>query len=325
MTKAYKINRIFFIVAIYIGLIACASTAEIDTRPALIQSAEKSLELGVSNYNENNFTKAESHFDRALFLYRSIDNPEGITTSCLNIAKTKLSSGQINQAHLYAERAKNIIQREQLKQFDDLLALIQSSIAIDNNDTTKAKPLLDGLLAETQSNGNHAIRTAALQNRTRIAFLDNTNPVDWVKLYEDALKKPGQNSILNKARLLRFKAELEINNQSASANFAKALMHYRSTAHSPGIAATLAEWAKLDISNADYKSALSKLERALYIRTTIHDRRNSQKVLQLLGTSYNKLSENSRSERASYWQNKLDNKTFEEWEALRLEFETYPR
>lgn len=313
------------IAATSIGLLACASTPDIDTRPALILSAEKSLELGVSNYDENNFEKAEAHFDRALFLYRNIDNPEGIASSCLNIAKTKLSSGQVTEARAYTEQAQTIIQREQLKQFSDLLTLIQSSIAIENNNITEAKQFVDGLLEKTAASDNHAIRTAALQNRTRIAFLENGSTADWVKQYENALNEPGQNSILNKARLLRFKAELESEKASASANYSEALNLYRKTANSPGIAATLTEWATLDISSADYQNATDKLERALFIRTNLHDRKNSREVLRQLSASYDKLDNTNKSQRANYWLEKLDNETFGEWDAVRFEFESYPR
>ena len=52
----------------------CATSPGTDSRPELILSAEKSLELGVRNYDENNFSKAEAHFVRALFLYRNIDS-----------------------------------------------------------------------------------------------------------------------------------------------------------------------------------------------------------------------------------------------------------
>lgn len=325
MIKAGRTSRAFIVAAISIYLIACASSPDIDTRPALMLSAEKSLELGVSNYDENNFTKAEAHFDRALFLYRNIDNPQGITSSCLNIAKTKLSSGQVNEARTYAKLAQNIIQHEQLKQFNNRLTLIQSSIAIEDGNTAEAKQQLDDLLNETQANSNHAIRTAALQNRTRIAFIENTNTVDWVNQYKDALNKPGQNSTLNRARLLRFKAELTSEKETASANLSEALKLYREAAHSPGIAATLTESATHDLSSTNYQNATNKLERALFIRANLHDRKNSQKVLKQLTTSYNQLGKTNKSERAGYWQRKLDKATFEDWDAIRFEFESYPK
>lgn len=323
MINVHRPGQALIIIVFCLSAIACASSPDVDRRPKLLISAEKSLELGVSNYNENNFAKAEAHFDRALFLYRNIDNPTGIISSCLNIAKTKLSSGHVNTAKAYVEQAKIIIEREQINGFNSHLTVIESSIAIEDNQIDKARQILDKLLNKTP--GDAPLRTAALQNRTRIAFLENNDTANWVKQYEDALNKPGQNSILNKARLLRFKAALETNMDSAVAKYTEALKLYRKAAHSPGIAATLTEWATPGLSGTDYQNATDKLERALFIRINLHDRGNSKKILALLARSYKKPGSTNQSERASYWQKKLDNETFEEWDMIRFEFENYPR
>ena len=324
MIKLCKSVGFFIITATSIGLAACAGSPDIDTRPALILSAEKSLELGVSNYDDNNFEKAEAHFNRALFLYRNIDNPEGIATSCLNIAKTKLSSGQINEARAYTRQASSIIQHEHLKHFKDRLALIQSSIAIEDSNINEAKQLIDDLLKKTETNSNPAILTAALQNRTRIAFLENNNADDWVKKYENAINKPGQDFPLNQARLLRFKAELNSEKELADKYLSDALTLYRKLAHSPGIAATLTEWAALDLTNVDQQSAANKLERALFIRTNLHDKNNSQQVLQQLAALYKNLGNPNKSDRASYWHKKIGSENFDEWDTIKFEFDNYP-
>lgn len=322
MIKTHQINQLLIIIALCTGTLACASSPDIDHRPKLLISAEKSLELGVTSYNENNYAKAEAHFQRALYLYRNTDNPAGIISSCLDIAKTKLSSGQTVAAKNYTEQAKIVIKREQINSFNGHLAVIESSIAIDVNQTDEVKNILSGLLNTTPTSGNASIRTAALQNRTRIAFLENNNAFDWVQKYEEALNKPGQDTLLNRARLLRFKAELETEN--APSRLSKALILYRKAAHSPGIAATLTEWAVYDLSNSNFKEAADKLERALFIRTNLHDKKNTGKVLALLATSYNKLGAINQSERANNWQRKLDSEIFEDWDAIRFEFENYP-
>ncbi len=315
-----KVQRTFIIAVFCLGTVACASAPEIDPRPKLLISAEKYLELGVENYKQNNFSKAQAHFDRALFLYRNTDNPTGIISSCLNIAKTKLSSGQVNSARNYAQQAKIVIEREQVNGFDNHITLIESSIAIEDNQIDEARQILESLLNKTSSNAS--IKTAALQNRTRIAFIENSGIESWVKQYAEALNKPGQNTQLNRARLLRFKAAL--NPDTAKEKLSGALSLYRETAHSPGIAATLTEWASHDNTNGDYPAATNKLLRALFIRTNLQDRKKIQKILQQLSTNYSQLGQTSKSERANYWQKKLDNEIFEDWDAIRFEFENYP-
>jgi tetratricopeptide (TPR) repeat protein len=316
-------NRASIIFALCLSITACAGAPEIDQRPKLLISAEKSLSLGVSSYNENNFTKAEAHFDRALFLYRNIDNPNGITSSCLNIAKTKLSSGHVNEARAYAEQAQVIIQNEQLNEYNERLTLIQTSIAIEDGNFQKAKQMLDNLLSKSPTSNDASIRTAAVQNRTRVAFLTNADDTsDWVEEYRNALNKPAQNTALNQARLLRFQATL--NPDSTGEKLSSALSLYRKAAHAPGIAATLFEWGTHDNATGATENAIDKLHRALFIRTNLQDRINSQKVLQQLAASYSQLGETSKSERANYWQKKLDSEIFGEWESIRFEFENYP-
>jgi len=322
MTSSNKYRSIILI-ALCMSIIACAGTPGVDQRPKLLISAKTSLELGVENYNQNNFEKAEAHFDRALFLYRNIDNPNGIVTSCLNIAKTKLSAGHVNDARAYTEQAQIIIQQEKLNEYSQRLTLIQTSIAIENGDYTSARQMLDNLLNEKSTPDSVSIRTATLQNRTRVAFLTNDSDTgDWINKYSNALNNSEQNTALNRARLLRFEAAL--NPDTAEKKLGKALSHYRKTAHGPGIAATLSEWATYDATQGKTKNAVNKLQRALFIRTNLRDIKNSQKILEQLSSSYNQLGETSRSERASYWQKKLDSKFFEEWDAIRFEFEGYP-
>ena len=316
-------NKSLILVALCFSVLACASSPDVEQRPKLLVSAEKSLEFGVDNYNQNNFEKAEAHFDRALFLYRNIDNPNGIISSCLNIAKTKLSAGHINDARDYAEQARVIIQQEQLNGYSQRLTLIRTSIAIEDGDYTDARQMLDNLLEKKSTPNNSSIRTAALQNRTRVAFLTNaTDTADWVNKYRNTLDNPEQNTTLNRARLLRFEAAL--NPAAAEKKMGKALSHYRKAAHSPGIAVTLSEWAAYDTSQRKTKNAVNKLQRALFIRINLHDIKNSQKILGQLSSNYSQLGETSRSERANYWHKKLDSEFFEEWDTIRFEFESYP-
>jgi tetratricopeptide (TPR) repeat protein len=305
-------SRLFVTTILCSGIFACASTPEPDTRPALIISAEKSLELGVSNYTRNDFIKAQHHFERALFLYRNIDNPNGITSSYLNLAKTQLATGQTDAARDYTEKAQIVIMREQLRIFDHNLSLIKSSIAIEKEELSQAKQKLDKLL--NSAINNNAIKTAVLQNRTRIALAENdSNAQEWIKKYENSLSNNGQNSALNKARLLRFKALLK--KEAATEKLHKALDLYREVAHSPGIAATLTEWAAVNTENKDYKNAVNKLQRALFIRSNLHDRKNTKKILQQLASNYNKLGEAKKENRTNYWLKKLENKNFSEWDA----------
>jgi len=308
---------LLLVIALCTGITACASSPEADQRPSLLITAERSLEFGVNSYNDNNYGKAEAHFDRALFLYRNSDNPTGILSSCINLSKTKLATGQLDSAAAYLKQAEAVAEREQIKTFDNHITVIESSIAIENNRLDAAKDLLNTLLETRPINAS--IKTAALQNRTRIAFIENSDQENWVAQYKEALNASEQNTTLNRARLLRFETALEPT--TANEKLSTALNLYRSTAQSPGIAATLTEWAAIDTNQ---QSAANKLQRALFIRLNLRDKKNTQKILQHLTTSYKQLGEINKSERANYWQEKLNDEAFQEWDAIRFEFESYP-
>lgn len=320
MIKLRTTARQFCITMLCIGTLACASTPVPDQRPQIMLSAEKSLELGVSNYLENNFGKAESHFNRALFLYRNIDNPDGIITSCLNLTKTKLSSGQTEAARVYLKMAQNTVQREQLTGYNDRLTLIQSSINIEEENYTEAQQHTDNLLSNAQTGIDDAIYTAVLQNQIRIAFLTNADDKSaWLTKYREALKKPGQNTPINHAHLLRFEAAL--NPDTAEEKFSSALSLYRNLAHSPGIATTLTEWAEHDISSNNPGNAIEKLQRALFIRANQQHKKASQNILRILAAHYKQPGDSSRTGRADYWLQQLKDPSFKQWDLIISEFE----
>ena len=89
--------------------------------------------------------------------------------------------------------------------------------------------MLETLLSDTSNSA--PIKIAALQNRTRIAFTENSDQKNWAAQYKEALNASGQNTTLNRARLLRFEAALDL---------------YRNAVHSPGIVAILTEWAIIE-------------------------------------------------------------------------------
>lgn len=298
-------------------LAACTSSPSVDQRSALIQTAEKSLALGVSNYNENNFRKADKHFERALFLFRNIDNPDGITVSYLNIAKSKLSSGQIQQAQLYVDKAQSMIDREHLDAYQYHLTLIKSSIAIELEEFKHAKRMLDSLLElDTTNNApsldSSLMQIAALQNRTRIAISSHSEDANsWLNQYRSALNTHKLNNRSNRARLLRFEAKLNPGDSEHKLNTALSL--YREEASSPGIAATLTEWAKYETSKSRHIEAINKLQRALFIRSNLQDRRNCHDILKQLAINYKQIGDTEKIKQTAFWLQAMETVHFNNW------------
>ncbi|MCK5002913.1 MAG: tetratricopeptide repeat protein [Gammaproteobacteria bacterium] len=309
-----KTKTRFTVLAITLLCAGCVSGPD-DRQPEAIEAANNALSNGVSNYGKSKYELATSYFKNALRDFRSIDHQYGIASSCLNLSKTYISIGNIELADAYFKQAQRIIQRDNIKQLDDHLRIIESSIAIENSQLAQAKETLAPLL---QNDSNNAFTLAAVQNRTRIAHAENNNDeaTQWTNTFEQKIKSSSSNQ-KHKARLARFKANLSDNKETQNKHFGEALNIYRSETNRPGIAATLQEWANILIKQKKTEAAKDKLQRALYIRQSLQDRKNSLKILNSLA----QISDNSKT---GIWIDKLQNKQFKQWEEFVAVFNWFP-
>lgn len=311
-----KIKTGFAILTIALLCTGCVSGPD-NKQPEAIETANNALSTGVSNYDKNKYELAISYFKNALRDFRSIDHQYGIASSCLNLSKTYLSIGNPELAEAYFNQAKRIIQRDNIKQLDDHLRIIESSIAIENDRLTQAKEILEPLL---QNGNNNAFTLAAIQNRTRIAHAEAGSNKDeatqWTNTFEQKVQS-GKASQSLKARLARFKANLNNNSASQNQNFSEALNIYRQQTNRPGIAATLHEWGDALIQHKQTEAAKDKLLRALYIRQSLQDRNNSLKTL-------NSLAKTSSNSKANVWIEKLKNNQFRQWDEFVAAFNRFP-
>jgi len=140
-----KIKAGFIILAVTLLSTACVSSPG-EKQPEAIEVANSALSTGVGHYNDNKHELAISYFKNALRDFRSIDHQFGIASSSLNLSKSHLSTGNTETAEAYLEQAKRIIEREDIKQLSDHLSIIESSIAIENNQLAQAKEILQPLL-----------------------------------------------------------------------------------------------------------------------------------------------------------------------------------
>ena len=313
---AGKIKNIFAVMTITAIATACVSGPD-EKQPAAIEAANNALSAGVNHYNDSKQELAISYFNNALRDFRSIDHQYGIASSCLNLSKSHLSLGDVDTADAYLRQAKKIIARENIAQLNDHVRIIESSIAIENNQFSLAKETLQPLL---KNNNNNDFTLAAVQNRTRIAFAEissnNDEAKQWMEKFEQEIKSNGQKQS-NIARLNRFKAALSHDASEQEAQFSAALDIYRKQTNRPGIAATLQEWADTLIQQNQPEAAHDKLLRALYIRQSLQDRNNSLKTL-------NSLAQISNDSTTNAWIEKLQNKQFKQWDEFVAAFNRFP-
>lgn len=310
-----KIKTTFLIIIFTLSITACVSGPD-EKQPETIEAANKFLSLGVSHYNNNNQELAISYFNNALHKFRSIDHQYGIASSCLNLSKSHLNLGNIDTAEAFLKQARYLIKQEGISQLSSNLAIIESSIAIENKEHAQAREILQPLLER-----NNKFSLAAIQNRARIAFAEatdknNNDAIQWTEKFKQQLGESEHNPSYN-ARLARFQAALSSEIKTQEKYYLSALDIYRQQTNRVGIAATLQEWANALIRVGQHESAEDKLLRALYIRQSLRDKKNSLKALASLA----KISDDDK---APLWAERLKNKDFNQWDEFVSDFNIFP-
>ena len=156
---------------------------------------------------------------------------------------------------------------------------------LKQNQTTLAEKRLQPLLLEFNdlspvSIASH-IQLVAIADRTKIAFVENSNASLWTHRYANALilsdiKDPGLES-----RLLRFQAVLlqrQGDLETAESNLQQALTKYKNNLSRSGIAVTLSELGQLYMIQGRWQDAQEYIKRALDVYRYL---KNAEKISQL--------------------------------------------
>lgn len=315
-----KNHLYIFSILLFFTLNACSGGPAEKPLPVSITSPARLLDKGVSHYENNNYAEAIDQFEKALLQYRSIDNQTGIAKSCMNLAKTYMAINNNQTAAEYLAIANTVIKQASLDELNDHLHLLNSSLAIN-------KGLFDHALQELTpvlSSKNTITQLAALKNRTRIAFLqDSSDRTLWLERYKALQQKSPENTSSHLARILRFEAELSDNRDNQAELLMRSLSISRSLADRPAIAAALTQWAQLDIESQMPEQAEDKLLRALFIRHQLADVENSLRILQQLQLVYAD-TDNKKQQLTESWIKKISNHEMSDWQQLLSDFETYP-
>ncbi|NOQ87833.1 MAG: hypothetical protein GQ550_02825 [Gammaproteobacteria bacterium] len=320
MTYHHYISNITFSLLIII-LSACSGGPAEKTLPDSLTSPAKLLDQGIYHYNNNNYPKAIRDFEKALLQYRSIDNQPGIANSCLNLAKTYMAINNNQIAAEYLSKAGSVIMQAQLDQLDEHLHLLKSSLAIKNKLYDQALQELNPVLTSK----NITIKLAALKNRTTIAFIKNdTDKQQWLEKYKTLQSSDTENTSSHLARILRFEAELTDDENRKDTLLTQSLSISQSHASRTAIAATLTQWANIDIENGRYSEAEDKSLRALFIRHQLGDVKSSIVMLKQLQTIYS-ATDNKKAALVNNWIDNLSSHKLSDWKKLYSDFETYPR
>ena len=302
-------------------LIACSGGPAEKPVSESFNSPASLLDQGINNYNNNNYADAINKFEKALLQYRSIDNQPGIANSCLNLAKTFMAVHNNQRAAEYLTMAERIIAQASLKELEEHLVLLQSSLAINNGLYEQALQELEPVLISS----NTQIHLAALKNRTTIAFRNNdSDKSQWLEKYKTAQGSQQQATSSHAARILRFEADASDDADKRRVLLSQSLAISQDLANRTAIAATLTQWADFDKEEKRFNDAEDKYLRALFIRHQLGDVRNSLFILQQLHSIYT-ATDNDKKILTKNWLDKLSGNDLSDWEILFSDFDTYPQ
>ena len=304
-----------------IGISACSSGPAEKPLTKSITSPALLLDQGVQQYNNNDYQRAISYFEKSLLQYRSIDNQTGITQCSLNLAKSLMAINNDQLAAEYLIKADTIIKKENLDGLSEHLQLLKSSLAIRKASYDAALHELEPVL----NSKNSITQLAALKNRTKIAFIKNDDDRQlWLNKYKTQQLKTPETTKSHQARILRFESKQASDTETQTALLKRSLSISRDLANRPAIAATLTQWAAVNMQAENVIDAEDQLLRALFIRHQLGDVKNSLLLLQQLNTIY-LTTDNKKQATTHSWINKLSSHELDDWKILFLDFETYPK
>ena len=257
-------------------LSACGGNAV--TRPTVILDAEIDTHNGLQAFSEDDFSKAQLLFSRALSLYQGIDNQQGVLYSHINLAEVALSVGDYPATQAHLERAADIAKMPAFQGYQSRISLLLAQSAIQQQDYARAEKILQALLPEFNElipiNTPDTIQLTAIASQTRIAFAQQQNESKWTQRYAKALALSDSRSVALESRLLRFQADLLLREQhykDAESHLQRALTGYKATPLRSGIAATLAELGCLSMTQGHWQDAQGYFIRSIKVFRYIGD------------------------------------------------------
>lgn len=262
-------NR-FYLVLFCLALSSCGGSSV--SKPALVWNAENYTNDAMQAYMDKDWARARQLFNHALFLYQGIDDRLGILTSRINLVEVALAVNDSQSAHKHLSLADDIVKIDGLKSYQPRLTLLYALVAMQQKQMAEAERLLQPLLPEFNEvelvTIPDAIQIAVIACRTEIAFVQKRDESFWTLRYANALKISANNNTDREARLLRFQAQLLLQqgNYEASGIFLQqALSIYQKNLSLSSLAMTLLEIGLLYEIQSRWQVAWAYLNRSVAV------------------------------------------------------------
>ena len=266
-------------------LVLTSCGGNVVTRPAVLRDAESYTNAGLDAFAEANWKNAQLLLTRALSLYQGIDYQQGVMLSHINLAEVALVLDDYPAVEKHLDSARTIANRTSQADVQSRISLLFSHNALKQNQTNLAKKRLQPLMPEFNdvnpvSIASH-IQLVAIADRTKIAFVENSNASLWTHRYANALMLSDIKDSGLESRLLRFQAVLlqqQGNLETAESNLQKALIKYKNNLSRPGIAVTLSELGQLYMIQGRWQDAQEYIKRAMVVYRYL---KNAKKISRL--------------------------------------------
>lgn len=268
----------FFLSVTSICLILMSCGGHSSAKPRVLWNAENHMNEGVDAYANAEWGKAKKLFNQALALYLGLDEQAGVLMSYINLAEVALSVNDNLAVQQYLARADDLAKKDALQQYQARIKLLYAHNALQQKQFTRAKNTLQELLPRFDGDKPLAkvdiLQFLAIESQTKIAFVQKQNEAVWVLRYANALNMLNNKTPEMKARLLRFQADLSINQgqyADAESGLQQALLIYKKNYIRSGIAATLLALAQCSEKQGNRQGALDYLTRSYGVYLYLKD------------------------------------------------------
>jgi len=283
----------FAAIVIAMASAGCASDpSESEPQPAH-DRGETLLARGVRGYQAGDYSAAATDFTNALHYYRRYDLAAGMVRSRINLARIELALARPDDAAAHIEAAQELADRLDAPTLRRRLDLVTSNVALALGDTERAATVIEAHLAAfgddqtpiaDDAGGLGATRASLIANRATVAFERASDDTDlWLQRLQRALAKladvpPGLEAQLHSLRARQ--AQTRQDPDAALEWLERARRAYKLARSEPGIATSLERSAAIHARMGHAGQARRHLDRALYSRIAVRDRRGARANLE---------------------------------------------
>ena len=265
------IKRLLF--TAILSLSACTSTP--DLRPPVVIQSENIMQQGIKSFQLDHYLQAINSFNKALVLYQSIDEQNGILLTRINLIESALA---ISRFDLAEQNFALIGNTERLKPaLSNKIIFLKAHNFFLQAQYHTALQTLTPLLAELPETYKKpdSRQINLLLTKTKFAiFAHSTDADKWFKQLDAVMAETSTINLKQKALFKRLSAHIaqqRNNTEQAITLMQQAIDLYKSEPNRRAIATCLQEIAQFYYTSQNIIAANDSLNRALLIRKWLKD------------------------------------------------------